>query len=264
MNKIKTNKAGMTLVEVLVAMTLFTIMFMMVFSIMIYSTRMNAQTRNYDQEIDVHVEEAERYNPMAVTIDGHSSTSTDVSKYDAATRSIDFKFSGNTITVGAVAFQVNSKDDNNAFKLKFFNSTRPDVAHNKYWVRIYNVTTNETDNAKIFLYMPTDSEGNFYLKNGSEALSEKVARTIPPKTALAVGFDGSVVSGQDLFYVSTIDGDRSDVVSQAENTQTLIKITKANLINYDPDGDGYVDIYYCDKGFLSYEEYQNYLKNPTT
>ncbi len=262
MNKIKMNKAGMTLVEVLVAMTLFTIMFMMIFGIMLYSTKMNAQTRNYDQEIDVHVEDAERYNPMAVTINGHSSTSTDVSAYPNASKSIDFKFSGNTITVGALAFQVNSKNENNAFTLKFFSSTRPDVAHNKYWVRIYNVTSDETENLKAYLYIPKDSEGSFYLKNGSEALSEKVVRTISPNTALAVGFDGSTVSGQDLFFVSTIDGERDDVVSQSVDTKTLIKITRANFIKYDADGDGYVDIYYCDDGFLSYDEYQEFLKNP--
>lgn len=266
MTKIKQNKAGMTLVEVLVAMTLFTIMFMMIFGIMINSTRMNARTRLYDQEIDVHIESAERYNPMAVTIDGNTSTSADVLTFSEGTKTLTFDFpsTGKFVSIDALAFQVESKNASNGFSLKFFNSTRPDVANSKYWVRIYNVSSNA--NAKIYLYVPKDNGGMFYLKNGSEALTEKVVRNVASKTATAIGFNAKEVSGQDLFYVSTKDDERDNIEKTIEDTKTIIKVSKNEILGakYDKENDGYIDIYYCDEGFLSFDEYQEYLKKSET
>lgn len=267
MKKFKQNNAGMTLIEVLVAMSLFTIMFMMIFGIMINSTRMNARTRLYDQEIDVHIESAERYNPMAVTIDGNTSTSADIEKFDAGTTTLNFDFpsTGKFISIDALAFQVESKNESNGFSLKFFNSTRPDVANSKYWVRIYNLTSSE-ENAKLYLYVPKDNGGMFYLKSGSEALTEKAARSIAPKTATAIGFDAKEVSGSDLFIISTKNDERDVIEKQSEDIGSLIKVSKNEIYGgkYDTDKDGYIDIYYCDGGLMSYDEYQEYLKKSET
>lgn len=259
MNKIKANKAGMTLVEVLVAMTLFTVMFMMIFGIMIHSVKMNAQTRKYDQEIDVHIEEAERFNPMAVEIDGNTSNATLVEEY-MKDKQLDFIFGAGSISIKANAFQVISQDEDNAFNLKFFNNTRPDIANHKYWVRLYNVTSDADDSQKVCLYLPKTEAGSFFIKNGSEAISDKATRLIPPKKAVAIGFDSTNSSSNVFFYVSTLDAKRDEIVNMAED-KNLIKVKPSQLVKYDKENDGYIDIYLTDDGFMGYDDYQTYLNS---
>ncbi|MBE6836811.1 MAG: type II secretion system protein [Ruminococcus sp.] len=261
-NKIKKNTKGMTLVEVLVAMTIFTMMFMMVFGIMLASIKLNADTRKYDQEIDVQVEDAERYNPMAATVNGENSSSTDISEYDEITGSnkLELSFSfpnvSKVIEIDGYAYSVNSKDDTNGFSLKFFSSTRPDIANNKYWIRIFNVSS--SDNTKLWLYLPKDDHGSFYLKNESEPYTTMLSKTVPINTALGVGFD-KTDSGNKYFWVTTLPSLTHEQLEATAVDKNFIQVNSTNLINYDKETDGYIDIYYTDEGLMTYEKYQDYL-----
>lgn len=259
MKKFKLNKSGMTIVEILVAMTLLAMMFMIVFGYMLASVKLNAQTRTYDQEVDVQVEDAERYNPMAATVNGSSSSSSNVSSF--SNQQIDFNFGGRVISINTDAYQADSRDpDNNGFQLKFFSDIGPDTANGKYWIRIFNVQLSSTDTAEIFLYLPSES-GSFYVKNESTPYTSVVSKKIPIDTALGVGYDMSGAASGDYFFVST-----TGTLSQSDygtwvSGDSQIYINSANLSDYDAEGDGYIDIYYTDDGLKSYDEYQEYLTN---
>ena len=265
-NKFKKNTKGMTLVEILVAMTIFTIMFLMVFGIMASSIKLNAETRTYDQEIDVQIEDAERYNPMAITVDSENSSSRDVSEYDEVTGTnkipMSFRFSntGKVIEVDGYAYSVDSRDDTNGFSLKFFSSTRPDVTNKKYWIRIINVSS--SDNSKIYLYLPKENHGSFYIKNESEPYTTMLSKTVPINTALGVGYD-MTDSGNKYFWVTTLPDLSNDQLEATAIDKNFIQVNNLNLINYDFENDGYIDIYYTDEGFMNPTEYQEYLNtNP--
>lgn len=262
-NKFK-NKQGMTLVEVLVAMTIFTIMFMMVFGIMASSIKLNAETRNYDQEIDVQIEDAERYNPMNATVNNLNSSSLNVSEYDDVTGTnkfpLTFSFSstGRVITIDGYAYSVDSRDDENGFSLKFFSSTRPDVLNKKYWIRLYNVSSN--DNSKIYLYLPKENHGSFYLKNESEPYTTMIHKVVPINTALGVGYDRTD-SGNTYFWVSTLPDLSHEQLETTAIDKNFIQVNNITIADYDFENDGYIDIYYTDEGFMSPDEYQEYLKS---
>lgn len=265
-NKIKANMSGMTLVEVLVAMTLFTIMFMMIFGIMTASVKLNADTRVYDQEVDVQVEDAERYNPMGAVVDGVTSSSSFVESYDEVTGtnkfplSFMFSSSARTIEIDAYAYKVQSRDENNGYSLKFFSSTRPDTVNNKYWIRVINVSS--TDNEKIYLYLPKDDHGSFYLKNESEPYTTVLSKVVPLQTALGVGYD-MTDSGSKYFWVSTLADLNHEQLETTAVDKNFILINATTLALYDVEGDGYIDIYYTDDGFKNYDDYQTYLtSNP--
>ena len=265
MNKLKANKSGMTLVEVLVAMALFAILFLFMSGIMFASVKLNSQTRTYDQETDVQVKEAENYNPLAAEADGITNPTANISTYDYNGASADdelvFSFSGisKTIRIKANAYQVNSADEQNGFQLKFFESTGPDITDGKYWVRVINVSS--TDNAVIYLYLPKEDAGSFYLKNESEPYTSVVSKTVPVKTSLGIGYDMSG-SGTKYFWATTRDGLASDQLDSIPLDKDYILINSTSLSGYDRETDGYIDIYYTDDGFMSYDEYQNYLSAP--
>lgn len=264
MKKIKVNQSGMTLVEILVAMALFSIMFLMMSGIMYSSVKLNAQTRTYDQETDVQIEDVERYNPMGATIDGVTVESSNIDEYEGDNGSnqfeltFDFSSTGRVITINGYAYEAESRDDNNGFQLKFFNSTRPDIANNKYWVRVINVST--TENVKVFLYLPREEHGSFYLRNESEPYTTVVSKTIPLMTALGVGFD-KTDSGNNYFWVSTFaEMDYDQLEARADEKEfKLVNLTNL-LSTYDKDGDGYIDIYYTDDGFMGTDQYKTYVE----
>lgn len=263
MKKFKKAQAGMTIVEVIVAMAIFAVMFLMIFGFMESSIYLNRQTRKYDQEVDVQVEDVERYNPMGAYIDGISSGSTEVSEYEGSTgsgkKTLSFQFPtvGKVITIDGYAYQANSRDDENGFSLKFFSSTRPDVTNKKVWIRIINVTDDVKD---IFLYLPTEDGGKFYLKNGTSAYTDKISKSVPKDTALSVGFDYST-SGTDYFW-ATLDGSTNySSLTTVGESANQIDVRSANLSSY-MDSDGYIDIYLTPEGFKSKTDYIDYINMP--
>lgn len=265
MKKIKVNQNGMTLVEVLIAMTLFTIMFMMISTMMYASLKLNAQTRRYDEETDVQIEDVERYNPMGAVVDGITSSSTDISEYGGPNSTgankyemtFTFPNTGKVILIDGYAYQADSKDEANGFSLKFFNSTRPDKTMGKYWIRVINVSS--ADNQKIYLYLPKSDHGSFYLKNESEPYTAVLTKNVPKQTALAVGFDSDGAASDSYFWVSTIADMSYDELDTRLDEQEFKKVNAANLLStYDNDGDGFIDIYYTDDGFMSTDQYNAY------
>lgn len=231
MKLIKKNHSGMSLVEILVAMTIFSIMFMMVSLCMSYSVRQNVKTQNYDEEIDEQVEDAEKYNPMGAYI-------ADVNGIDSITslqkdKEIKFSFGSRTITVYSDTYQVDSRNQANGFKLKFFSNIKPDVSNGKYWVRLVNGTNS---NKTICLYLPSDDKkpGSFYTTSGTEPFSTAVVKTIPAESSRSIGFNAS--KADDIFFY----------ISEGESTNPESlpdKIMKTgNLSDYNDNG--YIDIYY--------------------
>lgn len=252
MNKLKKNLSGMTLVEVLVAMTLFAMMFAMVAGIMIVSVRMNGDTQNYDGEVDEQVEDVERFNPMGAYVDGITVASPDVSNFDNASGTnevnMNFTFGSKTIPVTGYTYQANSVNAANGFNLKFFSSLRPDTGNNRYWIRIINVSS--TDPKKISLYLPQEDHGVFYQKNGTETYTAVISKNVPINTSLSIGFDATDAAST-YFWFSDKDKAEESLMTEANG---YYKVDATNLSSY-ADSDGYIDIYYTDSGFMDKAAY---------
>lgn len=252
MNKIKKNLAGMTLVEILVSMTIFAMMFAMVIGIMITSIRMNAETQVYDQEIDTQVEDVERFNPMGAYIDGITSGTTNISEYNASgatnKNTMTFTFGSYAISVDGYSYVVNSYDAENAMGMKFFSSTRPDTANGKYWIRLINASSEQEKT--LYLILPKDDHGVFYQKNGTETFSSQMMKKVEKDKALSIGFD-STDSGNLYFWYS--DKEKTDEANMTEGNG-YYKIEYSNILTM-ADSAGYIDIYYTDDGFKSKTEY---------
>ena len=252
MNKLKKNLSGMTLVEVLVAMTLFAMMFAMVIGIMVVSVRMNGETQNYDGEVDEQVRDVERFNPMGAYIFGRTITTTDVSNYELVPGTnelqLRFTFGSKDIPVTGYTYQANSVNAANGFNLKFFSSLRPDTGNNRYWIRIINVSS--TDDKKISLYLPQEDHGVFYQKNGTETYTAVISKNVPINTALSVGFDATDAAST-YFWFSDRDKVEESLMTEGNG---YYKVDAANTSLY-ADTDGYIDIYYTDSGFKNKTEY---------
>ena len=257
------NLDGMTLVEVLVSMTIFAFMFAMVMGVMIVSVKINAGTQVYDQEIDKQVEDAERYNPMGAYISGIATGSNNVENYYLSTNdngtvtagsggnnvNLNFIFSGGTtIQVPAYSYQVKSYNESNGMGLKFFSSTRPDTANEKYWVRVINVSEDENPEETFTLYIPkastsTEKTGYFYQKNDAVANTSSYSKVLDKYEVLSVGFSAKDIDVATWFYLTTNTGERpvdDGLMTQINGYFKLTEGTSGSWLS----SDGYIDFYY--------------------
>lgn len=265
MKKIKKAYAGMTLVEVIVAMAIFAIMFLMIFGIMISSVYLNASTRNYDQETDIQVADAENYNPMGAYInDDTNAESNEIENYSVNGFTVSFPVYG-AINVNAQSYQVKSKSDENGFSLKFFNSVSMDPTK-RCWIRITNVS--DDDDLTVYFYLPEEGAGQFYLRNGNKPYTSVVSKVVPKNTSLGLGYDFEKANinknpQSAYFWVSL----RSDLTQDDLNHTTDGCVNHYNfktVINPYMDANGYLDIYItgnADDGynFLTLQDYKDSL-----
>ena len=87
-----------------------------------------------------------------------------------------------------------------------------------------------------------------------------LSKTVPINTALGVGYD-MTDSGNKYFWVTTLPDLSNDQLEATAIDKNFIQVNSFNLIDYDFENDGYIDIYYTDEGFMSPSEYQEYLNS---
>ena len=85
-----------------------------------------------------------------------------------------------------------------------------------------------------------------------------LSKTVPADTALGVGFD-MTDSGNEYFWVTTLPSLTHEQLEATAEDKNFIQVKSSNLINYDKESDGYIDIYYTDDGFMTFDKYQEYL-----
>lgn len=246
----RTNKNGMTLVEIVISMTILAAIAGMFVTVAVAAKKKNADTYMRSNEMYEQAAAAEAF-----------STNTDygvnvkVSKLLADGSDNEFSIVADfgTLKLDSKAYgymarrQDKDKNDTN-YQLRFFRSDNVDIAapnpaEGEYWVKVYNhsgVEQSITFNADC---------GGFYT-NERESLGPSVSITVPNENKTAVGY--CIGEGDTLFSIVDFD----------DPSKTLATFTQSSLIDYMEEKDGsrtgFIIIHICDgleiKTQAEYEE----------
>ncbi len=254
MKKLRKNQKGMTLVEIIVAMTLLGIMSGMFVTAAVYAVKSNAQNYQRDKEMHTQAVDAAQYNDNK----NYDMDDLKVNKLIASgTTSNEFTLTadfGSGIKWETTAYgfksKLNNYQKNVSYQLKFFQgkntSVQPDASKGIYWVKFYNDCGVDTLG---YVETPETVGGRFFDVNSTTAGNTLLLNT-PTGSKSEFGFVAASAGMTDFFGFSENGGMYADDYASLGNE---FKITDANFDYYcevDADGNktGYIIIHYTGVG----------------
>lgn len=277
MTGIKKNEKGMTLVEIIVATAVFSIMTAMLFTAILYAIKANKESFYSGKEIQMQMNSAERYDKNKTLFDNK------VVKYRFGPAHdnhpdyyIDFTQTTDGVSTGhpsSYEFENNNvysymavagvEDRTATYQMRFFkaeNSAAFDASKGKYWMQFYNysstdlqheATPNTSEGVKLY-----DFYGNAFPKGYAGLCKADVTGVCTYTVGLDISnYDPS--SGEPLFLYGDWNNDYfSGLTSYTPTAGRDLLFTYNDLNEFcavDANGNrtGYINIYYCDGQFMS-------------
>lgn len=269
----KNNRKGVTLVEVVIAMSLLAIVSTMVVMMLEFAVKENAN--NYKRSEDVNAEGifAETYDftkskpaSGSIMVEDNNISSSGNNKIK-----LNIKFGATSFDVGSAytyKSKLNQRSKDVQYQLQFFSSVNSldklaDPSKGYYFVQFYNDSAMDVN---IRFSVP-DTDGTMLLDGKGAKLTGENAKSSPAMVLAngksIIGFrieqDASKRSSAGYFAInqatdsSPYDGGTAD-----------LNITGSVLSKY-ADDDGIVTIHYMDSGdFLNADEYRTYIEEHST
>ncbi len=267
MKLIKHNKKGVTLVEVIIAMTLMGMMAGMLVTIAVQAKNTNRDNYIRSREMNTQAVDAEQYNNNK----NYNMNEIKVNKYVGAgqadnTFNLEADFgSGVTWKTKAYGFKskLNEIDKDAGYQMKFLQAkdvnVAPDASKGVYWVKFYNDSGAELTN---FAETPAGTGGSFFDVNKNVS-GNKVILSTGIGDVKQFGF---IVSGPEYFgFTETNDAGLFD----PSHTAGLTDYVVTNLDHFcekDALGNatGFVIIHYIGgTTYYNQAEYDAYMATPT-
>lgn len=266
MKFIKRNKKGVTLVEVIIAMTLMAMMAGMLVTIAVQAKNTNRDNYIRSNEMNTQAVNAEQYNNNK----NYNMSEIKVNKYVGSGQS-DNTFAlkadfGSGITWNTTAYGFKSKlndiDKDAGYQMKFLQgkdaNVAPDASVGVYWVKFYNDSGAELTN---FVETPAGTGGSFFDVNKNVS----GARVIMTTGIGGVSQFGFIISGADYFgFTETNDAGLYDATHTAGMSDYIV----TNLDHFcekDASGNqtGFVIIHYMGGStYYNQAEYEAYMATP--
>lgn len=226
--KLKKNKKGVTLVEIIVAMTLLGIMSSMFVTAAVYASRANKENYFRAREMYTQANDAEKFNKDK----NYEADEIKVNKNIAsgkATNEFDLQADFGPIVWDTTAYgyksKINGIDKNGGYQLKFFEgqdvSVQPNPTKGIYWVKFYNDSGTDLTN---YITTPELVGGKFFDVNSNFAGNNIMLYTMTGSSS-QIGFRVNS-AGTEYFGFST-DGTLYDPAHIAEAAD--FKLTSTNF-----------------------------------
>lgn len=246
----KHNKKGVTLVEVIIAMTLLSMMAGMLVTVAVNAKNTNRDNYFRSKEMNEQALNAEQYNDAK----NYDMNDIKVNKYvgDGQTDN-DFALEadwGDGIKWNTTAYgyktKLNSIDSKAGYQLKFLQGTNvnitPNVNNGEYWVKFYNDSGAEITN---FVMTPTTTGGKFFDANNNSS-----GNSVPLTTGIGgVSQFGFIATSSGDYFGFTETNDDLYSASHVPSTSDFILSNETTFKKYcetDSNGNltGYIVIHY--------------------
>lgn len=202
----KYNKKGMTLVEVIVAMTILGIMSALFVSVAVAAKKQNKDNAKRSAEMYEQAAAAENYDPTKE----YSTEDIKVSKFlstgTSNTFTIRAEFEGYDLKTDVYGYKVNRMDEDTkseGYRLRFFKSQNADIVPTlepgEYWVKVINESGAEID---LFTSTP---DGRLLNSSGT-SLGSEFTQLLPNKGMVDFVFKPGDEGLENLFGFSTNEG----------------------------------------------------------
>lgn len=267
----KRNKKGVTLVEVIIAMTLMGMMAGMLVTIAVQAKNTNRDNYIRSREMNTQAVDAEQYNNNK----NYNMNEIKVNKYVGAgqadnTFNLEADFgSGVTWNTKAYGFKskLNEIDKDAGYQMKFLQAkdanVAPDASNGIYWVKFYNDSGVELAN---YVETPEITGGSFFDVNKNVS-GNKVIMSTGIGGVSQFGFIYNSAGGDYFGFTETNDAglyDSSHTPSASDYVITSAEFDKFCEKDASLNNTGYVTIHYMGGStYYNQAEYDAYMATPT-